>query len=347
MLMWSFYKVVTHSHFTHIDSLLFAHKARQPPTRRNFCVVPTPLLKMSAKVAFSRGSVIRRSSEMNVGSGKQQSMRAVARPTAEARNLEDANLRIVQYVISEREACKVIGEMCQEASVRLEIVDTEYKIDDILSGILILGNLYKRVGNEKGRLEAIIETQKADYKMLEESKDAMVGLGTGSFSIPAPADNYQSTKSHLQTDRAPGERDLAAAAREGQAAGHHHGDEDEARLPDDQRHERGTMSVHRVSKRTRVCYSTFFPPQSFYSRRSHLTPHTILRFTSHYTPLRFTTLCADPRAHGGHGDDAWREDLVADQDHPAREEAHGGAPHGGAVPAQRQRSVCVCCVCNL
>ena len=132
---------------------------------------------MSAKVAFSRGSVIRRSSELNVGSGKQQSMRAtIARPTAEARNLEDANLRIVQYVISEREACKVIAEMCQEAAVRLEIVDTEYKIDDILSGILILGNLYKRVGNEKGRLEAIIETQKEDYRTLEESKDAMVSV---------------------------------------------------------------------------------------------------------------------------------------------------------------------------
>ena len=122
---------------------------------------------------FSRGSVLRRSSEMTIGSGKNGSTK-VTKPSVELRNLEDANLRLVQFVISEREACKVLAEMCQEASARLDITDTEYRIDDIMSGILILGNLYKRVGNEKIKLEAVIETKKEEYIELETSKNAMV-----------------------------------------------------------------------------------------------------------------------------------------------------------------------------
>eukprot|EP01032_Pedospumella_encystans_P017861 gene17861-20343_t len=110
---------------------------------------------------------------MTIGSGKNGSTK-VTKPSVELRNLEDANLRLVQFVISEREACKVLAEMCQEASARLDITDTEYRIDDIMSGILILGNLYKRVGNEKIKLEAVIETKKEEYVELETSKNAMI-----------------------------------------------------------------------------------------------------------------------------------------------------------------------------
>ncbi|KAJ1401296.1 hypothetical protein B484DRAFT_483863, partial [Ochromonadaceae sp. CCMP2298] len=42
--------------------------------------------------------------------------------------------------------------MAGEAVTHLNTPD-KYFIDDIMSGVLILGNLYKRVGNEKSRLE--------------------------------------------------------------------------------------------------------------------------------------------------------------------------------------------------
>jgi hypothetical protein len=91
-------------------------------------------------------------------------------------SLEDANLRLVQYEIAEREACNALSTMCLEASNKLNIQDTEYKIDDIMSGILMLGNLYKRVGNEKSVMEANVEKIKQEMETLEANKNLMVQL---------------------------------------------------------------------------------------------------------------------------------------------------------------------------
>lgn len=128
---------------------------------------------LSSKVStpiFAKSSSTRRIGEYQAGSSKTKS-------TAPAhKTLEEANLRIVQYEIAEREACKVLSSMCQEASQRLGIVDTEYEIDDKLSGILVLGNLYKRVGNEKSSLESTIEKMKEEYTTLETEKNFMVGI---------------------------------------------------------------------------------------------------------------------------------------------------------------------------
>jgi hypothetical protein len=151
------------------------------------------------------------------------------------KTVEEANLRIVQYEIAEREACKVIASMCQEGSKRLGIENTDYQIDDILSGILVLGNIYKRVGSEQTNLQGTIEKMKNDCTTLETEKNYMVRCFENDFSMIC----FQRELLY-STDRAAGERDPAAANGEQQAAGEHHRDEDEAQPQDDDRDERGT-----------------------------------------------------------------------------------------------------------
>jgi hypothetical protein len=68
--------------------------------------------------------------------------------------------------------------MCVEGSKMLSTTETEYEIDDILSGVLVLGNIYKRVGNEKNNLEALIDNQKKDYAVLETDKNYMVSCNS-------------------------------------------------------------------------------------------------------------------------------------------------------------------------
>lgn len=87
---------------------------------------------------------------------------------------QDLNLRVVQLEVAEQEACKLILTLCQDASEKLAITDTEYVIDDVLSGILLLGNLCKRVGIEKDNLNAIVEEKNNDYLAMEAEKDTMV-----------------------------------------------------------------------------------------------------------------------------------------------------------------------------
>lgn len=130
---------------------------------------PTMLPSKVSTPVFAKSSSSRRIGEYQAGSGKARRNSGQAHKT-----LEEANLRIVQYEIAEREACKVISSMCAEAAKRLDIVDTEYEIDDILSGILVLGNLYKRVGNEKVTLEGTIVGMKNEYTTLESEKNCMV-----------------------------------------------------------------------------------------------------------------------------------------------------------------------------
>ena len=69
----------------------------------------------------------------------------------------------------------------------------------------------------------------------------------------------------------------------------------------------------------------------------HLSPITTENLSVNIHQIHTHTHTVDPRTQRGDGGDAGREDLVADQDHPAGAQAHGGAAHGGAVPAQRQR----------
>lgn len=70
--------------------------------------------------------------------------------------------------------------MCLEGSKSLGNEGTEYEIDDILSGILVLGNLYKRVGVEKAKLEETIESMKKEHATMEAEKNFMVWLSLDS-----------------------------------------------------------------------------------------------------------------------------------------------------------------------
>jgi hypothetical protein len=120
---------------------------------------------------FSRSASNRRASEFQASADRPTSTKTRSVPH---KTIEEANLRIVQYEIAEREACKVISSMCQEGSRRLGIENTDYAIDDILSGILVLGNIYKRIGNEQTNLQGTIEKMKNDCSTLETEKNYMV-----------------------------------------------------------------------------------------------------------------------------------------------------------------------------
>ena len=67
---------------------------------------------------------------------------------------EDLNIRIVQLEINEKEACDVLTNLCQEAALTLGVShNVEYRADDLLSGLLIIQNMYKRINTEKNNLE--------------------------------------------------------------------------------------------------------------------------------------------------------------------------------------------------
>lgn len=71
---------------------------------------------------------------------------------------EDLNIRIVQLEINEKEACDVLTNLCQEAALTLGINNNvEYRTDDLLSGLLVIQNIYKRINTEKNN---IVENKK-------------------------------------------------------------------------------------------------------------------------------------------------------------------------------------------
>lgn len=132
--------------------------------------IALPLGKIQTPI-FSRDASSRRASEAHVTVNRPSNTKSRSLPH---KSLEEANLRVVQYEIAEREACRLIATMCQEGSKILNITGTEYEIDDILSGVLVLGNIYKRIGNEKYNLEATIDGMRKDYSTLETDKNYMV-----------------------------------------------------------------------------------------------------------------------------------------------------------------------------
>lgn len=100
---------------------------------------------------------------------------AVVKVSSEKENgNEKVNLRIVQLEVAQKEACNVLKTLCQDAATKLHINSTSYEIDDILSGILVLGNLYKRIGNEKLELEKEIESMKAQFEEYKRDKQKSI-----------------------------------------------------------------------------------------------------------------------------------------------------------------------------
>ena len=84
------------------------------------------------------------------------------------------NLRIIQLETAQKEACNVLKTLCEDAATRLNITDTVYEIDDILSGIMVLGNLYKRVGHEKIELDNKIAKMAEEFREYKKDKKSSV-----------------------------------------------------------------------------------------------------------------------------------------------------------------------------
>lgn len=78
-------------------------------------------------------------------------------------------LRLIQLEIAEKEACKVLRSICEENSKQFNVpIGVELEINDILTGILMLGNLCKRIGNEKLVAEKNLEDVKATISDTEK-----------------------------------------------------------------------------------------------------------------------------------------------------------------------------------
>ncbi len=89
----------------------------------------------------------------------------------------EMKVRLVQHEIAEKEACKMIQSLCQELSClsHVDIGGTNYDdIVDLLSGILLLGNLCKRIACVKIEIEKCLFDLRADFDRLEQSKTAAV-----------------------------------------------------------------------------------------------------------------------------------------------------------------------------
>lgn len=78
-------------------------------------------------------------------------------------------LRLVRLETAEKEACKYIRDLCIEACEILDAKDTEIDIRDMLTGILLLANFYKKISNSKRNLEEKLELLQKDFNNLEKS----------------------------------------------------------------------------------------------------------------------------------------------------------------------------------
>lgn len=91
-------------------------------------------------------------------------------------SLAELKNRLVQYEIAENEACKVMRTICKDAASMFRVSWQEADIRDLLSGVLILGNLCKRIGYEKNESEAKIDEVKKQYAESERSHKETVSV---------------------------------------------------------------------------------------------------------------------------------------------------------------------------
>lgn len=87
----------------------------------------------------------------------------------------DAHLRIVSLQIGEREAVSTIKATCQEC---MDLYGVSAPLDDIndpLSGILIMGNMMKRIGQEKLFYAQTLDRRIREYDEAIRHKNDLVG----------------------------------------------------------------------------------------------------------------------------------------------------------------------------
>ena len=83
-------------------------------------------------------------------------------PSNKKATSNEIRLKLVQHEIAEKEAQKFIKSICDELSKTYRIPYKEEDIVDLLSGILILGNVAKRMGNDKVESESTMKKVQAE-----------------------------------------------------------------------------------------------------------------------------------------------------------------------------------------
>lgn len=86
----------------------------------------------------------------------------------------DAHLRIVSLQIGEREAVNLIRSLCDEGESLFRVRAKTEDIVDCLSGVLVLGNFMKRIGNEKNDLEKELNQKIREFNDMEGQKNELV-----------------------------------------------------------------------------------------------------------------------------------------------------------------------------
>lgn len=88
----------------------------------------------------------------------------------------EERLRLIQLEIAQREACKVLKTVCEETSRQFNVtLGADIEITDFLNGILLLGNLTKRIGTQKLELLNEIASLTCQISKEKESKTETVG----------------------------------------------------------------------------------------------------------------------------------------------------------------------------
>ena len=89
-----------------------------------------------------------------------------------------AKLRYVQMEIAEKEACKLLKTLCQDAAKHLHKKESNYNdnfdVQDLLTGILLLGNMSKRMAVAMETMEETMNQVKDGYIHMKNEKESFV-----------------------------------------------------------------------------------------------------------------------------------------------------------------------------
>lgn len=93
----------------------------------------------------------------------------------------DAHLRIVSLQIGEREAVHAMKDLCEECSASFGVSAKVEEVVDALSGVLVVGDLLRRLGREKSHLEQTLARRTREHDVtlghqheLMEQMEAMI-----------------------------------------------------------------------------------------------------------------------------------------------------------------------------
>lgn len=138
----------------------------KPQIRRSFSSDTTPPGK--PQEADGKENHLNTGSSSHSQTGQKTSQRA------------DTKLKLVQLEIAEREACQVLRNLCEEAASMLPNQTGESgcgsagEVVDLLSGVLQLGSLCKRIGHTKEELERQLQSERRAHDKEMAEKNSLV-----------------------------------------------------------------------------------------------------------------------------------------------------------------------------